>query len=216
MIFEPLANLWPSWLHTIFLGTLVGVITFVGVSWLSPPQRPEYLERFFPKKSTQRYVKRYKFDKPYLEVRKNKKVLALLRKHKEVGYYWRIARYWGQIEEVERELKEQGINYKYFQPYQRHETWKVIFPERVKSLYKIGVKLAKEGDKLRPVRKVALALGIPIMCLGMVGWTFTYWNFPYFTWMLPLYLIGLGLTFVGMSIIFEEYKWARKLVDAFS
>ena len=223
LICQPLANVWPGWLKHQFITYPIGIAIFFLVNKTTPPQRPEHLERFFSATETERYVKKYGFDKSYVVLEKASRLqygneLTEAAKAFEMRNYGKETRVYGADGKL-RTFAEQ-FNLRYYLPYERYESWKEVFDSRLKGVYRYGLDIAKQretehiGEHERKSAKVIGSVGISI---SIILFFLMFWHFP-LQWKTSMvfYAVGSGLMFAAVCVFFEDYKWASRLVDILS
>jgi Na+/proline symporter len=212
LILEPLARVWPSWLHHQFITYPLGVGVFMLVNHTQAPERPEHMERFFSAKITKDYVKKYGFDKPYViadrTARQNIVNFELKKYGKETRIYGEPARL--------KKLAE-GAGGKYYPEYRRYESWKEVFPERLRGIYKDGLDIAMERDSKHigeHERKTAKVVGGIGMACSISAFFAMFWFFPvYWKTSVLFYCVGSALMIISLCIFYEDYRWAVRTVD---
>lgn len=220
LIWEPLVRVWPGWLKHQFITYPIGIALFFLVNKLTPPQRPEHLERFFSAKETEAYVKRYGFDRPYVVINKAIKVekaneLAKAINAFEKRKYEKEVRVYGEAPELKAFAEHFSLDY--YPTYRRYESWKKVFHPRLKALYKHGLDIAKQRESEHigeHERKSAKVIGSVGMACSIAIFFAMFWYFPlYWKTSMIFYGLGSGLMFASLCVFFEDYKWASKLVD---
>ncbi|MDF1564809.1 MAG: sodium:solute symporter family protein [Deltaproteobacteria bacterium] len=213
MIWPAFKAAFPDWFESQFFTYPIGLIIFWLVNSRFAPQRPEHLERFFTTQQTTAYVQRHGFDRPYVLVPRGTKLEEGL----EVKPYADETRVYGEPGRLAALAEEHGT--RVMPAYRPLESWEEVFDERLKGMYLMGLDVARqrEADQVgaheRPAAKV---MGWAMIILSMIIYFFMFWFFP-LEWGKALVLYGIGsvFCFVGLSVAFEDYEWARRLVDPF-
>lgn len=211
MIVPALQANWPDWLHQQFLTYPIGMAVFFCVSYLTPPQRPEHIERLFSTGETMDYVQKYGFDRPYLVVPEAPLSLEGL----EIQCYRSQRRAYGP----ERSLRDlaRRLGLKFYPAYRQFESWQEVFTGRLCDIYPYGLDVARQreidkvGQHERPAAKVIGAFAMAVA----VGLYFAmFWTFPLkLSCSLALYIAASALMFAALCVFYEDYGWARKIVD---
>ncbi len=215
MIWEALRSVWPPWLHSQFFTYPIGIMAFLWINHRLPPMRPEQIERFFSAVKTAEYVKKFAFDRSYSIVKRD--ILDEAQGF-EVRSFGKELRLYGPEEGLRKFAAKHNL--RYYPPYRRYESWKEVLDRRLLGMYSHGLDVAAQREEEHTgehERRAAKAVGGLIMALAISIYFGMFWYFP-LQWRISLllYLLGSGLMFAALCIFFEDYRWARRVVDLFT
>jgi len=220
LIWPAFQAIFPSWFESQFVTYPLGLAIFYLVNRQFAPQRPEHMERFFSTEVVAQYVKKHAFDRPYLAVTRHHD-LSPFSGAKFTIRKWRdeLRIYAAAGEEDGLQVLAQTSGAKLMPAYRQLESWKEVFDDRLRGMYSMGIDVAREresdkvGEGERPMAKL---LGWGMIIASMAVYLLMFWEFPLrWGWSFFYYGIGSVLCFVGLCVAFEDYEWARKLVDPF-
>ncbi len=215
MIWPAFRDAFPGWFESQFVTYPLGLAIFFWVNHLFAPQRPEHMERLFSSEQTLAYARKHGFDRAYLRVDRTADLAQAAGPNVTIQRWLDEVRIHGD-REVLAELNAR-IAGRIMPAYRQLESWQEVFDERLQGMYAMGIEVARErnrdqiGADERPMAKV---VGWSFIVLSMLLYLAMFWYFPLrWGWSIFYYVLASLLCFGGLSVAFEDYEWARKLID---